>query len=198
MEDLNILIVDDEELIRKTLKFDLKKSGYKVTTASCGEEALETLKKTEFDIIITDLMMDKVSGIDVLQAVREKNPDTMVIIFTGYASIETAIEAVRLGASDYILKPYHKSGIILKVANCKSKLELIRKVKLYENILSVCCKCNNIRDDTGVDHGDGEWMTMETYLKKKSKVAVSHEYCNKCYEEKKIEFESLTNNKSSS
>ncbi|MGR3319802.1 MAG: response regulator [Candidatus Anammoxibacter sp.] len=189
MEDTTILIVDDEELIRRTLQFDLKKTGYNVTIASSGEDAIQKLKETEFDIIITDLMMDKVSGLDVLQAVRAKKTESMVIIFTGYASIDTAIEAVRLGANDYILKPYNKDEMILKIGNCKSKLELLRKVKLYENILPVCCKCKKIRDDTGCLHGEGEWMAMEVYLQKKAKVDVSHGYCHACYDEVKKEIE---------
>jgi len=183
VKESTILIVDDEELILKTLKFDLKKKGYNVTVASSGEEAIEKLKETYFDLIITDLMMDEASGIDVLHEVRAQKTEAMVIIFTGYASIETAIEAVRLGANDYILKPYNKGELILKVGNCLSKLELLRKVKLYEDILPVCCKCKKIRDDTGCSHGEGEWMAMETYLTNKAKIGVSHGYCNECHEE---------------
>ncbi|MGR3318139.1 MAG: response regulator [Candidatus Anammoxibacter sp.] len=183
MENTTILVVDDEEIIAESLSFDLKKKGYKVTVASSGEEAVKKLEETDFDIIITDLIMGKLNGLGVLEKAKAKHTGAKVIIITGYASVDTAIKAVRLGADDYIQKPYNKGEMFLRVNKCVKQLELERKVKLYEDILPVCCKCRKIRDDTGVEHGNGEWMAMEAYLKKKTKVRVSHTFCKKCAED---------------
>lgn len=118
----------------------------------------------------------------------------MVTILTGHATIGTAIEALRLGASDYLLKPYEKDEMFLRVENCLKKLELQRKVKLYEDILPVCCKCNKIRDDTGKMHGEGEWMNMAAYMEEKARIKVSHGYCKECYDDVQKEIDKLEPN----
>lgn len=183
----SILVVDDEEIILETLSSDLIKKGYDVSKAANGEEAIKQFKENEFDLIITDLIMEGINGIDVLKLAKEKYPNIMIIILTGYGSIETAIEAVRHGASDYVLKPYFKADMLMRVSNCFEKIELLKKVKIYEDILPVCCKCKMIRDDDGKEHGTGEWKEMSHYLMSKSKIKVSHTYCNKCKDDVKRE-----------
>ncbi len=194
MGNISILVVDDEEIVAATLRFDLKKRGYNVTVASSGEEAVKKFEETNFDIIITDLVMGKLDGLGLLEVIREKLTDVKVIILTGYASIDTAIEAVRLGADDYIQKPYNKVEIFISVDKCVKELELERKVKLYEKLLPVCCRCKKIRDDTGVENGKGKWMPMEVYLQEKSKVGVSHGLCNECYGEMNKEIDDFKAN----
>ncbi len=189
MKKHTILVVDDEEIILETLGSDLQKKGYDVTLAENGEKAVEKLKVNNYDVTITDLMMEGIDGIEVLKNAKESNPDAKVIILTGYGSIETAIGAVQHGASDYILKPYNKTDMFLRIANCIEKLELQRKVKIYENMLPVCCKCKKIRDDTGKEPGHGEWMDIDVYLIKKANVDVTHGYCNECNEELMMEID---------
>lgn len=102
----NILVVDDEEIARKNLAHILKREGYRVNTAANGMEAIEKMEKSGFDVVITDLRMEKVSGIDLLERVKAKYPDSKVIMITAYASVDSAVEAMKKGAHHYITKPF--------------------------------------------------------------------------------------------
>ncbi len=101
-----ILVVDDEEGMREFLGILLQKEGYQVETAQSGEEALARLGKDRFELVITDLKMPKMSGIEVLNRIKEKDPDVGVVLITAYASTETAVDAMRGGAFDYLAKPF--------------------------------------------------------------------------------------------
>jgi DNA-binding response OmpR family regulator len=105
MEQASILIVDDEEHVRFSLSKALASVVEIVEEAGSGEEALDRLSGTSFDIVLTDIRMGRVSGIDLLTQIRERWPDVVVILLTGYASVETAIQALRRGAYDYLIKP---------------------------------------------------------------------------------------------
>jgi ATP-dependent Lon protease len=102
----SILIVDDEEIARKNLEHILKKEDYFVTTAGSGMEALEKTAQNSFDVIITDLKMEKVDGIALLEKIKSRYPHTIVIMITGHASIDSAVETIRKGAFHYITKPF--------------------------------------------------------------------------------------------
>jgi len=106
MSSTKIFIVDDELVMRKSLSGWLKRDGYDVDTAESGEEAIEKLKKTRFDLLLVDIKMEGISGLDVLKYVRENDPDMAVVMITAYGSISTAIEAMKNGAYDYLLKPF--------------------------------------------------------------------------------------------
>jgi ATP-dependent Lon protease len=101
-----ILVVDDEKLARKNLEHILKKENYNVVTATSGLEALNKLEVSEFDVVLTDLKMENVNGIEVLAKTKAKYPNTQVIIVTAYASVESAIEAIKRDAFYYIEKPF--------------------------------------------------------------------------------------------
>lgn len=101
-----ILVVDDEEVIRDLLVSFLMKEGYSIQTASSGVEALEELSKNSFDLVVTDINMPGMSGLDLLKNIRQQYPDTVVLIMTGFASIETTMAAIKQGAYDYIMKPF--------------------------------------------------------------------------------------------
>lgn len=100
-----VLVVDDETIALENLNRLLRKEGYSVVTADNGSDALNLLDASPFDVVITDLRMGKVNGMDVLKKAKSTYPATKVIIFTGYASIETVIEAMREGAFHYLEKP---------------------------------------------------------------------------------------------
>ena len=102
-----ILVVDDEEMIRVLLTYMLAEEGYKVTTASDGQKAVELLERERFDLIITDMVMPGLNGISVLRAAKSIDPRRPVIVITGYPSVETVRRLVRLGADDYITKPFN-------------------------------------------------------------------------------------------
>src|SRR4051812_48952175 len=96
-----VLVVDDEESIREFFEIMLKREGYEVITASNGAEALDRLKKERVDLVISDLQMPEVSGMELLQAAKELDPELVVIMITAFGSTETAVEAMKLGAYDY-------------------------------------------------------------------------------------------------
>ena len=110
----SILIVDDEEIIRDSVSFVLKKEGFAVTEAENGKVALDRVKERSFDIVITDLEMPEMKGIELLEHITRISPETLVVIITAYGSIETAIAALRKGAVDYILKPVDFDELVMK------------------------------------------------------------------------------------
>ena len=110
-----ILVVDDEEIIRDSISFILKKEGYVVSEAANGKDALDKFKAESFDLIITDLEMPEMRGLELLEHVMRINPQTLIVIITAYGSLETAITAMRQGASDYILKPLEFDELIVKI-----------------------------------------------------------------------------------
>jgi DNA-binding response OmpR family regulator len=116
-----ILIVDDEENLRKTLSRILSKAGYSVTTASSGEEGLSLLQAGAFDMAFIDLLMPGIGGVELLGEIREIYPDMPVLILTAHATLETAIEAVRKGARDYLMKPADPQLILDRVKDILSE-----------------------------------------------------------------------------
>lgn len=112
-----ILIVDDERSMRDVLSIMLKRAGYDVTVASDGDEAIAKAEKELFDLVITDLKMPTTGGLEVLKAVKETSPDSVVLIITAFASAESAVEAMKLGAYDYLPKPFQVDEVQLKIRN---------------------------------------------------------------------------------
>ncbi|TAK67478.1 MAG: sigma-54-dependent Fis family transcriptional regulator [Bacteroidetes bacterium] len=110
-----ILVVDDEKIIRESISFILKKEGFSVTEAANGKEAVNRLSGESFDLIITDLEMPEMKGIELLDHAMHINPQGLVVIITAYGSLETAISALRKGASDYILKPIEFDELLVKI-----------------------------------------------------------------------------------
>jgi DNA-binding NtrC family response regulator len=119
-----ILVVDDEKDICKALEFLLLGEGYEVRTASSGEEALEILKGESFEVVITDLKMGKVDGIGVLKETKRLYPDTAVLLMTAFASVDSAVEAMKLGAHDYIVKPFMNEDIRLTLRRTLEQMRL--------------------------------------------------------------------------
>jgi len=124
MADTRILVVDDERSMRELLSIMLKQAGYAVTLADGGESALEALRGEPFDLVITDLRMRRVDGLTVLRSTKELSPHTVVLVVTAFASTETAIEAMKLGAYDYITKPFKMDEIRLTIANALERKRL--------------------------------------------------------------------------
>ena len=112
---MHILVVDDESVIREGLSRILEAGGFAVETAKNGHAAIELLQQKEFDLIITDLKMPGMNGFEVLSAVKVLQPEAAVIMITGFATVETAVEAMKSGAADYLVKPFSPEQIIEKV-----------------------------------------------------------------------------------
>ena len=111
----SILVVDDEQIIRESISYVLTKENYDVGEAENGKEAYEKLTETNYDLVITDLEMPEMKGTELLEKIREFSPRTTTIVITAYGSLETAISALRNGASDYILKPIEFDELLIKV-----------------------------------------------------------------------------------
>ncbi len=110
-DSASVLVVDDEGANRYSVSKTLQRVGYAVSEAANGEEALEELEQQEFDVILTDIRMPGIDGVELLRRVKEQSPDAIVILMTGYASLGTAVEAIRLGAHDYLIKPSSSQDI---------------------------------------------------------------------------------------
>ncbi len=143
-----ILIVDDELSIRKSLSILLGKEGYRIDEVSNGKEAIEKINAETYDMVITDLKMEPVDGIDVLKKSKALSQATEVMVMTGYGTIESGVEAMKLGAYDYITKPFQNDDIIQKVNRALERKELSDKVKLLESQLREKYKFENIISST--------------------------------------------------
>jgi DNA-binding response OmpR family regulator len=180
MRNKSILLVDDEEIILNSIGKNLRLQNYDVTLANSGEQAISLLNSSQFDLLVTDLSMPEIDGIQVLKEAKKINSLTAVIILTGYGDMSSSIEALRLGADDYLIKPCDPAEFTFRIKRCFEKQEAFRKVRLYENILPVCMYCKNIRDDTGAEPGKGKWLEMEKYIHSRSGTDISHTFCPQC------------------
>jgi two-component system response regulator PilR (NtrC family) len=112
-----ILVVDDEESIREFLNIMLRKEGYDVTCVEDGQKAIDMLKKKSFEMIISDLQMPQVTGLELLKFVRENYGDTLFMLITAFGTTETAVEAMKMGAYDYITKPFKLDEVRINISN---------------------------------------------------------------------------------
>src|SRR4030043_437133 len=111
----NLLIVDDEEVIREGMRRILSAEGYHVDTSASGRTAIEKIQEQDFDVVITDLKMPGMDGMEVLKTIKILQPEVPVIIITGYSTVDTAVEAMKNAVFDYIAKPFTSDLIIEKV-----------------------------------------------------------------------------------
>src|SRR4029450_5053800 len=130
MSDARVLVVDDEKSMRDLLAISLEKQHFEVTVADGGEAAIDTLRREPFDVVITDLRMPTTDGLQVLRAAKEASPELVVIVITAVGSTETAVEAMKLGAYDYIPKPFKLDEINLIIRRALERKRL-RDENLY-------------------------------------------------------------------
>ena len=116
-----ILIIDDEKDILKLLSMSLRIDGYQTLTASSGKEGIEVFKQEKPDIVLTDIKMPEMTGLEVLKNIKEINPHAQVIIITGHGAIDSAIEALQYGASDFINKPVKSEALAVAIKRAKKK-----------------------------------------------------------------------------
>jgi DNA-binding NtrC family response regulator len=139
-----IMVVDDEVNIREALAALLEEDGYEVAASASAEEAMERLGREPFDIVISDLRMEGRSGLDLLQSLRETSPATEVIILTAYGTVEGAVEAMKLGAYDYISKPIDRRRLSLLIDKALEKQRLFRENRNLRRRLSIKEEFSNI------------------------------------------------------
>ncbi|HEC96719.1 MAG TPA: sigma-54-dependent Fis family transcriptional regulator [Nitrospirae bacterium] len=145
---IKLLIVDDEKIAVKNLEYILKKEGYEIKTTLNGRNALKLLSGYEFDIVLTDLKMNRVDGMQILKRCKESNPDLEVIIITGYATVETAIEAMKHGAYHYIAKPFNLDEVRKVVREASEKVRLKKENRqLRESLEKITDRVRIITQD---------------------------------------------------
>src|SRR5215212_8161420 len=125
----NILIIDDEKSIRKTLTEILSYEGYKIDEAGDGEEGLKKFKEKTYDLVLCDIKMPKLDGIEFLEKAKQVNADIPIITISGHGNIETAVEAVKKGAYDYISKPPDLNRLLITIRNAMEKNSLVTETK---------------------------------------------------------------------
>lgn len=142
-----IMVVDDDEDLRENLAEVLSGHDFTVTTAAGGEEALELLEQRPFDLILLDLVMPAMGGMEVLRRIREKTPRLPVIIFSAFATVENAVEAMRQGAQDYITKPFRLESLLASVRRTleEARFESCRLTLDMDAIMG--CLANSMRRD---------------------------------------------------
>jgi DNA-binding NtrC family response regulator len=139
----NILIIDDERAIRNVLKDILGNEGYKVEEAADGEEGLKKFLAASFDVVLCDIKMPKLDGIEFLQKATEANPDVPIIMISGHGNIETAVDAVKKGAYDYIAKPPDLNRLLITIRNAMDKNTLVKETKVLKR------KASKVQDIIG-------------------------------------------------
>jgi DNA-binding response OmpR family regulator len=160
-----ILVVDDEPNVRFILQRALEKEKYLVTTAADGREALAKIERDTYDLVVLDLQMQPVDGMQVLQAVRVRDPDTVVIILTAHSTVETAVEALRLGAFDYLFKPALPDALRRRVREglkqrheARQRAQLLRKV---DDLRATLLDANAEREPTRHNRNSGHAYTSQ-------------------------------------
>ena len=202
----SILLIEDDIALRKTLLDILNAKGHETFVAGDGAEGLALLQVTPVNLVLTDLGLPDISGIDILGKVKVLYPSIEVIILTGSATVASAIEATNLGAFSYLLKPYNIDQLLLQIQRAIEKqrvedeLRISRKmledkvteleaslarVKQLEGILPICMYCKKIRD------GEEKWRQMEEYISKHSEANFSHGLCPDCFEIQMREFKAM-------
>jgi two-component system, NtrC family, nitrogen regulation response regulator NtrX len=132
----DILIIDDERAIRKTLTEILSFEGYKLDEAADGEEGLKKFKEKNYDVVLCDIKMPKIDGIEFLQKAGETNPDIPIIMISGHGNIETAVEAVKKGAYDFISKPPDLNRLLITIRNAMERSSLVTETKVLKRKVS--------------------------------------------------------------
>ncbi|MEK9138104.1 MAG: response regulator [Bacteroidota bacterium] len=120
-EKSKILVVDDEDALRTVLSGELVSEGYEVRTAADGDDAISSLQKESFNLVLLDIKMPRMNGFEVLKFIKEKYPDTKVVMLTGFADLKNAIESKKLGAEDFVSKPYDLVDLLTTIERVLSE-----------------------------------------------------------------------------
>ena len=131
----HILVVDDEEDVRETLQSVLKSMNYIPHVAADGHEALEIIKNVKIDVVLSDLYMPEMDGIQLLKKVKATNKNVVFLMITAHPTIETAVEAIKKGAYDYLTKPFHIEEVRLKINRALEKKGLSSSLKTANGII---------------------------------------------------------------
>jgi DNA-binding NtrC family response regulator len=156
-DDFRILVVDDNRELREILEEYLRGEGDNVEGANNGKEALDKHRDNYYDLIITDLNMPELAGMELIKTVRQENETTEFVIITGYASMDSAVEAIKIGAFDYIVKPFRMEELMVVVKNVREKIKLKKlNTQLYDTLKSFYDEIERYRQRNESDTVDEE------------------------------------------
>jgi len=174
----NILIIDDDKGVRDVLEAFFSDEGFDVTAVSDGENGLHILKQMEFDIIFLDLVMPGMGGLQVLEELSRMKVEIPCIVMTGFATTKTAVDAMKLGAIDYITKPFNLEELLIITKRVFDMTRVVKENialrKQLSGLLHVCSWCNRIRDEKG------DWKSIEDYVRDRENASFSHGICPAC------------------
>ncbi len=156
-----ILVVDDERGPRELLKEALLDQGYQVTIAKSGEEACQIFDNKHFELVLSDLKMPGLSGIKLLKKIKIQSPETLVILITGYASLQSAIHAIREGAYDYLTKPFQLDELYIVIKNAVDRIKLIRENNDLLEKLQIICKEKELVSQENKTTSDPDTRSLE-------------------------------------
>ena len=139
-----ILLVDDDASLRRVLAHHLTEAGYQVLTAPDGKEGLSVFTEQQIDMVITDIQMPELSGLEMMRRINVMSPDVMVLVITAHGSIETAVEAMKLGAYDYITKPFNREELLLTVSKGLEHTALVRENRSLKQFIESRFTLDNI------------------------------------------------------
>jgi two-component system, NtrC family, response regulator HydG len=157
-----VLVVDDQKNMRATTAILLRQAGYVVHEAEDGAAAVQRLQQETFDVVLTDLRMPNVDGMEVLRSIQQISPETQVIVMTAYGTIESAVEAIRRGAYDFLAKPFKESEVLLRVSKALEKRQLLGEVTLF---------AEDFRKRYGLEHIVGRSPAMRDVLDRVRRLA---------------------------
>lgn len=141
---MKILIVDDELVVRESLYHWFSREGYHTRTAESGKDALQKLEKENFDTLFVDMKMPKMSGFELLERVKKLYPDIAVVIITAYGSIDSAVQAMKIGASDYLLKPFKPDQLSLIMEKISQQIKINSEYRYLKGQMDKICRFDNI------------------------------------------------------
>ena len=135
--EAKVLLVDDEEEFLETLSSRLEMRGLKVSAVTSGEQAVTEAKEQEYDAIVVDLSMPGIDGLETLRRIKANNPNAEIIMLTGHGSIQSGVEAMKLGAGDFLQKPVELSELMAKIGEAKSKKMLVLQKQSQEELRKI-------------------------------------------------------------
>jgi DNA-binding response OmpR family regulator len=177
MEKHSVLVIDHDPQVLFATSRILEQNRYQVTLALNGVSGMEFIQSSHYSLILSEFALEDVSGLAILEASRSTSPDTRVIFQTAVEGGDFRGEIFKLGADDYLFKPYDSEELLFKVRQHIDHYELRQKIGFQRNFVAGCCVCKRIRVD---DKGAGVWMEVESFLKEKMNILLSSTYCPKC------------------
>jgi len=147
MDIEKILVADDDELSREYLTTMLSRGGFDVTVVEDGDQAAKAVEDDQFDMVFTDMKMPGLTGIELLQRIKQRHPETLVTLMTAYGTVESAVEAMKRGAHDYILKPFSPDQLDLLLLRAKERLNLINENRYLRSEVSREWRCEELVGD---------------------------------------------------